>query len=100
MPPRSIPSNIAVLKRQHCGGAMTDKLDNTVKEAGTTAGAVAGAISGAKLLSTLIPVPFVGPVVGAVVGGAVGSELGRRLGRAFISGGSTFVSTLKSPSPE
>jgi hypothetical protein len=50
------------------------------------------------LLSGVIPVPFVGPVLGTVVGGAVGSELGRRLGKAFVKGGSTFVTTLKSPS--
>jgi hypothetical protein len=27
----------------------------------------------------------------------VGSALGRRLGRAFVSGGSAFVDTLRSP---
>jgi phage tail tape-measure protein len=82
------------------GEAMTDKLDNSPAEAGVTAGAVAGALSGAKLLSGVVPIPFVGPVLGAVVGGAVGSELGRRLGRAFISGGSAFVTTLKSSEPK
>jgi hypothetical protein len=45
----------------------------------------------------VVPIPFVGPVLGAVVGGTIGSELGRRLGKAFVSGGTAFVSTLKSP---